>query len=137
MVQSSIPSPQPTNGPRQFQARTTLCLYRRAKAHHSSSPFPSSDRSPSPSVPGGVHWGNQGLQGTDCSPTPATLGCADPLAGPWLLSLPISRSHLFCCVYTQKTRGCPLFSSSHDTSNYPASKYPIWLLVFSFFFFSF
>lgn len=58
-------------------------------------------------------------------------------SSPQLFSLPFHGSQLFCCVYTQKTRSCPLSSSIHDTSNYPASEYPIWLLVFSFFFFFF
>lgn len=87
----------------------------------------SSVPSPSPPRPE-VHTGETL---SDHSPASGTKKSAP--GGPHLLSLPLHRSHLFCCVYTQKTRGCPLFSSSHDTSNYPASKYPIWLLVFSFF----
>lgn len=119
---SSISSPGPTHHP--LDQGTIPALHADLL-----SLTPSSAPSPSPPCPE-VHAGES------LSDHPPASGTKkSPPAGPRLLSLPLRRSHLFCCVYTQKTRGCPLFSSSHDTSNYPASKYPIWLLVFSFFFF--
>lgn len=144
-MQSSIPSPHPTNAPRQLQPKTTFCLCRRAKAPAEGQRLLQEGKGSSLLFPLPFLWpfsisllSWRCALGKDCRAlTAAPRQRHGDVQIPRLLFLPISKSHLFCCVYTQKTRGCPLFSSSHDTSNYPASKYPIWLLVFSFFLSSF